>query len=249
MKMKHVLMMSILLSIFVDNAYAPTWRERLQAGLSEDQFREVEKLVRTGYIDKENIHDYVRRLASEPPHEDAINRALDSHFGANVRRELHGIKRGFANPTIGIETLEKYFSKLGFVKSAAFLTWRIIIFPIWSLVKISIGELDSSQKPLTLLIGAASAILYLSLIIGRIVSKNIKETKYNYKTGLLRLLFSISALFMLCMIIIHGIVSVIFVILYAVLLLGIHYLIIRWLFYPVFKVISLWIWKGWVPKQ
>ena len=240
MKMKHVLMMSILLSTFIGNAYAPTWREIL----SEKDQKEIDELIETGYLRESNIDQFFDRLSREPAGEDRVHRALEGGFGANVRRELHSIKRGFADPTIGIETLRNYFKNLGFVKSTAFLTWRIITFPIWSLLKISIGELGSSEKPLTLLIGAASAMIYLLLIISRIVSKNIKETKYNYRLALWRLMLSISLFFVLCMIIIQSIVSVIFVILYTVLLLGIHYLAIRWLFYPGFKVVSLWIWQG-----
>ena len=179
-----------------------------------------------------------------PPSDDAIDRALEGGFGANVRRELHGIKGGFADPTIGIESLKKHYREHGPVRGNVRIVLSPVAIPLRSWGEIVGGQPGLGKYPLKILIGAASVILWGVLII----SKQTKQTKYNYKAALSRLAVVIPIIIFIVYSIIDGVVSGLTFVLYAVLFLGIQYLIIRWiLYYNIFlmyRYVILWIYRG-----
>ena len=225
-------------------AEGETWREILQEGLDDRQFRRVEELIETGYFSRDSFHSFLDRLSREPPGDDAVERALQGGFSANVRRELHGIKRVFADPTIGAEALKKHYREHGPVRGTLWIVLSPVTIPVRSWGEIVSGEPGLGEYPLKILIGAASVILWGVLIL----SKRSKPTKYNYKAALSRFTIAISIIIFIVYSIIDGVVSGLTFVLYAVLFLGIQYLIIRWILYYIiflmYRYVILWIYRG-----
>jgi len=136
----------------------PTWREKLQQGLTEDQFKEVEELARSGYITEDNIHTFLRRLSSEPPGEDAIKRSLESNFGANVRREWRDIRSAFADPTQAIDLFKEEVEQTGWGKTLGNIAVSTITSTPKALWTIGTGGLGESENPIETMVAAFGVV-------------------------------------------------------------------------------------------
>ena len=217
-----------------------TWGEIL----TDEEKARYGRLWEVGVLNERNIHAFFDRFSRAPNRENAFEQALDTSFGANVARELVGIKRVFADPTIGAEALEKHYREHGPVRGTLRIVLSPVTIPMRSWGEIVRGEPGLGEYPLKILIGAASVILWGVLIL----SIQTKQTKYNYKAALTRFTIAISIIIFIVYSIIDGVVSGLIFVLYTILFLGIQYVIICLVLYPiilgVYHYVILWIYRG-----
>ena len=244
--MKEIVFWSItilcvwIMSLLSITAEGATWNEIL----TDDEKAQLDVLIKRGFITESNVDQFLDRLSRAPNREGAFDQALDGSFGAASARELHGIKRRLADPRIGSEELKRHYQEHGPVSGTLRIVLSPVTIPIRSWGEIAGNEQGLGEYPLKILIGAASVILWGVLIL----SKQTKQTKYNYKAALSRLTIAISIIIFIVYSIIDGIVSGLTFVLYAVLFLGIQYLIISWILYyvilSVYRYAILWIYRG-----
>ena len=229
-----------IISPLSTTAEGETWGEIL----TDVEKAELKRLISTGVISDTNIDQFKDRFLRAPNREGAFEQALDSSFGAASARELHGIKRRFLDPRIGSEALQKHYQEHGPVSGTLWIALSPVTIPIRSWSKIVGSGRGLGEYPLKVLIGAAVVMLWGVLIL----SKQTEQTKYNYKAALSRFTITISIIIFIVYSIIDGIVSGLTFILYAVLFLGIQYLIICWILYYVilwvYRYVILWIYRG-----
>lgn len=211
-----------IISLLPITAEGETWGEIL----TDTEKAKLQDLVRRDVINEGNIDAFLDRFLRAPNREGAFDQALDGSFSAAAARELHGIKRRFADPRISSEALQKHYQEHGAVKGTLRIALSPVTIPIRSWSKIVGSEPGLGEYPLKVLIGAAVVILWGALILS-------KQTKYNYKAALSRLTIAISIIIFIVYSIIDGVVSGLTFVLYAVLFLGIQYLIICWILYYV----------------
>lgn len=229
-----------IISALPITAEGETWGEIL----TDTQKVKIKDLLDKGIIDKSNVDRFLDRLRRAPNRETAIEQALDSSFGAAAARDLHGIKRRFADPRIGFEALKKHYQVHGPVNGTVRIALSPVTIPIQSWSEIVGSEPGLGEYPLKVLIGAAVVMLWGVLIL----SKQTKQMKYNYKAALSRLTIAISIIIFIVYSIIDGVTSGSIFVLYAALFLGIQYLIICWILYyvilSVYRYVILWIYRG-----
>lgn len=244
--MKEIVFWSItilcvwIISLLPITAEGETWKEVL----TDDEKAKLKQLISWGIITETNIDQFADRFVRAPNRETAFEQALDSSFGAAAARELHGIKRRFADPSISSEELKRHYQEHGPVSGTLRIALSPVTIPIRSWGEIVGNEPGLGEYPLKILIGAASVILWGALIL----SKQTRQTKYNYKAALSRLTITISIIIFIVYSIIDGIVSGLTFVLYAVLFFGIQYFIICWILYYiilwVYRYAILWIYRG-----
>ena len=229
-----------IISLLPITAEGETWGEIL----TDTEKAKIQDLFDRGVIGESNVDQFFDRLRRAPNRETAIEQALDSSFGAASARELHGIKRRFLDPRIGSEALQKHYQEHGPVSGTLWIVLSPVTIPIRSWSKIVGSGRGLGEYPLKVLIGAAVVILWGALIL----SKQTKQTKYNYKAALSRFTITISIIIFIVYSIIDGVVSGLTFVLYTVLFLGIQYLIICWILYYVilwvYRYVILWIYRG-----
>ncbi|MDE0481344.1 MAG: hypothetical protein OXI67_02075 [Candidatus Poribacteria bacterium] len=96
------------------------------------------------------------RLRNDPRREGAVERALfDRNFG--IRREFHGIGRGFMDPSIGIDASKKYFQQHGIVSGV----WQISYGAAISSLGGAEDPASYDARPLERLVGLTTHIRWL----------------------------------------------------------------------------------------
>ena len=217
-----------------------TWGEIL----TDEEKARYGRLWEVGVLNERNIHAFFDRFSRAPNRENAFEQALDTSFGANVVRELVGIKRVFADPSIGAKAAQEHYREHGPVRGTVRIALSPVTIPLGSWGEIVGGEQGLGEYPLKILVGAASVILWGVLIL----SIQTKQTKYNYKAALTRFTIAISIIIFIVYSIIDGVVSGLIFVLYTILFLGIQYVIICLVLYPiilgVYHYVILWIYRG-----
>lgn len=212
--------------------------------LTDEEKIAFQDLVNAGVITQENLHIFVDRFMRSPKRETAFDQALRGGFSANFARELHSIKRVFVEPAIGIKVLEEHYREHGPVRGTLRIALNPVTIPVQSWGEIWGGQPGLGEYPLKILVGAMSVILWGVLIL----SKQTKQTKYNWKAALARLAVVIPIIIFIVYSIIDGLFSGLTFVLYAVLFLGIQYLIICLVLYPIillmYRYVILWIYRG-----
>lgn len=231
-----------IISLLPITAEGETWRDIL----TEEQQKEIDKRLYSGVWGQHDWEQFKRNYEAWPTadQEARFKQAMDNSMSAKMFRESIGILEGFANPQIGVEAAKEHYREHGPVSGTLRIALSPVTIPIRSWREIVGSEPGLGEYPLKVLIGAAVVILWGALIL----SKQTKQTKYNYKAALSRLTITISIIIFIVYSIIDGWVSGLTFILYAALFLGIQYLIMRWILYyvilGVYHYVILWIYRG-----
>ena len=221
-------------------AEGETWGEIL----TDEEKSKYEELWKSGVLHEGNIEQFFDRFERAPNRKNAFESALNTGFTGNVGRELVGIKRVFADPSIGAKAAQEHYREHGPVRGTVRIALSPVTIPLGSWGEIVGGEQGLGEYPLKILVGAASVILWGVLIL----SIQTKQTKYNYKAALTRFTIAISIIIFIVYSIIDGVVSGLIFVLYTILFLGIQYVIICLVLYPiilgVYHYVILWIYRG-----
>ena len=191
------------------------------------------------------ISSFLIDFQRAPNRENAFEQCFEYFFTGECRARIGRYQTCICGPDRSVLKQQKeHYREHGPVRGTVRIALSPVTIPLGSWGEIVGGEQGLGEYPLKILVGAASVILWGVLIL----SIQTKQTKYNYKAALTRFTIAISIIIFIVYSIIDGVVSGLIFVLYTILFLGIQYVIICLVLYPIilgiYHYVILWIYRG-----